>query len=195
MIRRKFRVAVVLSMAVLSGCTPVISSEWRKEARKDLTFTMALHDPGAYTGSIVIWGGIIIDVTNRPDGTMLAVLETPLNSGERPESSEYSRGRFIATTPQFLDPVVYSRGRKITVAGEIIGKETRPMAKSEVLYTYPVIRIKQINLWSVQPEYAPPPDYWWHGGPYDFWPDEGFDNGLGDEDRENNRENEERERE
>jgi len=47
MTRRRFLAAVALSMAVLSGCAPVISSEWRKEARKDLTFPMVLRDPTA----------------------------------------------------------------------------------------------------------------------------------------------------
>jgi outer membrane lipoprotein len=180
MIERRFLVAVVLSMAVLSGCAPVISSEWRNEARKDLTFSMALRDPTAYTGSIVIWGGIIIGIANHPDGTALAVLETPLTYRERPRNSAYSSGRFIATTPQFLDPAVFRRGRMITLAGEIIGKETRPLGKSEVQYTYPVVRVKQIVLW--EPEYAPPADYWWYEDS-DFWSDEGFDSNVRDKGR------------
>ncbi len=201
MTQRRFCTAVVLGLVALSGCAPVISSEWRKEARKDLTFATAFHDPAAYTGSIVIWGGIIIGVANRPEGTALTVLETPLSYRERPEHSERSRGRFIAVTSQFLDPAVYSRGRKVTVAGEIIGKETKPMGKSKVPYTYPVVRIKQIHLWSIRLEYVPPPDYWWYGGFYDYWPDEGFDEGLGEDEGEgegmenNNMENGERGRE
>ncbi len=176
MIKRRFLVAVVLSMAVLSGCAPVISSELRKEARKDLTFPMALRDPTAYTGSIVIWGGIIMGIANHPDGTALVVLETPLTYRERPQNSAYSRGRFIATTPQFLDPAVYRRGRLITVAGEIIGKETRQLGKSKIQYTYPVVSIKQINLW--EPEYIPTSDYWWYEDS-DFWPGQRFEGDWG----------------
>lgn len=151
---------------------------------------MVLHDPAAYTGSIVIWGGIIMGIANRPDGTALAVLETPLKYEEMPESSEYSQGLFIAATSLFLDPEVFKRGRMVTVAGEITGRKTRPLGKTKVNYTYPVIGIKQIVLWSIMPEYAYPPDYCWYGGPDDFWPDEGRESGTENE----GRENEERER-
>ncbi len=187
-VERRFFLSVVLGLVVLAGCSPVISSEFRKEARNDLTFSMAFSDPTAYTGSVVIWGGVIIGIMNRPDGTTLAVLETPLSYRERPEGSEQSQGRFIAETPQFLDPAVFSSGRKVTIAGTITGKETRPLGKAKVPYIYPVIRIKQIHLWSMQPEYLQPPGYWWMGEPYDYWPYgwpyEGFENRSGYEERE-----------
>ena len=48
-----------------------------------------------------------------------------------PEGAEYSRGRFIAQSPQFLDLALYKREKKITVAGEIIGRESKPLGKTE----------------------------------------------------------------
>lgn len=197
-VQRGFFLAAVLGLVVLSGCGPVISSEFRNEARKDLTFSMAFSDPAAYTGSVVIWGGVIIGIMNQPEGTTLVVLETPLSYRERPETSDRSRGRFIAETPQFLDPAMFSTGRKVTIAGAITGKETMPLGKAKVPYTYPVIRIKQIYLWSMQPEYMPPPGYWYMGGPYGYWPYgwpyEGFENGGEREEGEHFRgEHEERE--
>ena len=37
------------------------------------------------------------------------------------------------------------KGKEITLAGEIVGKETKPLGKTE--YTYPVVLVKQLHLW------------------------------------------------
>jgi len=166
----------------ISGCAYPISKELRQEATKEPTFPIVLQNPAAYVGSIVIWGGKIIETQNVAGGSEIIVLETPLDYQEMPESEKYSQGRFIAKSSTFLDPEVYSKGKRITVAGEIIGKETKPLGKTE--YTYPVIMIKQIHLWRKVRMYPYPPPYYgygpyyepydwdWYGpyGPYYGWP-------------------------
>lgn len=160
-----------LSLFLLSACAYPISKELRREATKDLTFPMVLQDPTAYIGSIVLWGGQVIETQNVTGGSEILVLETPLDYQEMPEADKYSRGRFIAKSSTFLDPEVYKKGKKITVAGEIIGKETKPLGKAT--YTYPLILIKQIHLWRrirLYP-YSTPYDWGWYGpyyGPYDW---------------------------
>ena len=120
------------------------------------------HNPGAYIGSIVIWGGVIISVDNESGGSSITMLQTPLDDRDEPKDSDYSRGRFIAKTPYLADPIVFANGRKITVVGEIAGQETMLIGRS-ALYSYPVIRIKQLVLWS-SPDYLPPVYYVWHRG-------------------------------
>ena len=162
-----------------SGCAYPISKELRQEASKEPTFPMVLQNPTAYSGSIVIWGGKIIEAHNVTGGSEIIVLETPLDYQEMPESEKYSQGRFIAKSSTFLDPEVYKKGKKITIAGEILGKETKPLGKTE--YTYPVIMVKQIHLWRKVKVYPYPPPYYGYGpyyepydwdwyGPYGPWP-------------------------
>jgi len=155
-----------LFLFLLSSCAYPISKELRQEARKDLTFSMVLQNPTAYVGSIVLWGGRIIEILNHSDGSEIIVLETPLDYEEMPEAAKYSHGRFIAKTSKFLDPEIYKKGKKITLAGEIIGKETKPLGKGQ--YTYPVVMIKELHLWKKIRTYAYPPYYGWYG-PYS-WP-------------------------
>jgi len=168
-----------LLLLLISGCAYPISKELRQEVRKDLTFSMVLQDPTAYVGSIVLWGGKIIETRNVKDGSEILVLEIPLDYQEMPESEKYSEGRFIVKSSAFLDPEIYKKGKKITVAGEIIGKETEPLGKTK--YTYPVILIKQIHLWRRIRLYRYSPPYYWYGpsyrdydwdwyGPYGPWP-------------------------
>jgi len=166
-----------LLLLFLSGCAYPISKGLRQEAKESPTFAMILQNPAAYTGTIVIWGGNIIQTMNAKGGTEILVLETPLDYEEGPEARRYSQGRFIAKTSKYLDPEVYKPGRRITVAGEVTSKEVKPLGKTQ--YTYPVVIIKQIHLWRKHRGYAYPYPYYWYGPgwwwwgplPYD-WPDE-----------------------
>ena len=134
-----------LTLLLILGCAHPISRQMRRQVVNDLTFPMVLHDPDAYSGSIVIWGGIILNVVNRNDWTEFVVLEIPLDYGGRPQDRDASCGRFLARSLRYLDPEIYKKGRRITVAGEVVGKET--MQLGETQYTYPVIQIKELYLW------------------------------------------------
>jgi outer membrane lipoprotein len=168
-------VLLIMIGLFISGCAHTISSELRAAAVEGLDFPTVLENPTAYVGKTVIWGGILLKVINRPDGTELIVLETPLEYEERPMDREYSRGRFIAETHGYLDPEVYQEGMKVTVAGEIVGQETRPLGDTR--YTYPVLQVRELHLWKKQAYRAPyyyDPYFRWnygYGWPYYYyWP-------------------------
>ncbi len=67
-------------------------------------------------GTLVIWGGEIIRTVTAGEKSDIIVLETPLDHWEKPLSDVHSQGRFIVQDNRFLDPAVYAKGRKITVA-------------------------------------------------------------------------------
>lgn len=67
---------------------------------------------------------------------------------------------------------IYSKGREVTLAGEVKGKRVLPLG--EIEYTYPLIAIKEIHLWPDESKgliypypygYYP---YWYH--PYGYYP-------------------------
>jgi outer membrane lipoprotein len=159
--------AVIL---VLSACAYPISKGVRQEAEKGPQFTAVLRAPDMFTGSVVIWGGIIIETINHQEGTEVVVLETPLDYEGEPKDSEYSHGRFIARTSAYLDPMIYKKGREVTVAGKIIRPEKRKIG--EMTYTYPVISIKEIHIWTESKAYYPPyySGYGWYGPYYGYGP-------------------------
>jgi outer membrane lipoprotein len=170
--------AIIRSLALLalflaSGCAHVISSEVRQSVKEDLAFPAVLQDPDSFRGEMVIWGGVIVETENRREGTSLILLETPLDSQGFPEDAEHSRGRFIARTRAYLDPEVYRKGRKVTMAGEVVGKELRGLGEME--YAYPVLSVRELHLWKEEagvygwpygPYYWGPPlwywDWWWY---------------------------------
>jgi outer membrane lipoprotein len=130
----------------LSACAYPVSKEMGTKAEEDdSVFTRVLKDPESYVGSIILWGGKIIETLNYPNGTEIVVLETPVDDRGLPESEKYSRGRFIARTAKFLDPGTYGKGKWITVRGKIVGAQIMPLGKRS--YTYPVVEIRKVRLW------------------------------------------------
>ncbi len=152
-----------LILIVISGCAYPISKQWRQQAQTELTFSRVVENPEAYVGKIVIWGGLILEVSNPSDGGEIRILQGPLDADEYPHE-EITYGRFIAKASTFVDPVIYSRGRKITLAGEIIGKEE--VTSGVMLLTYPVVSMKGVFLWSRKRVWWQPPSY--YGWKWDF---------------------------
>ena len=140
--------ALMALLLLLVGCAHVISKEVLKEIDKNATFAQVVKEPDAYKGKTVLFGGDIIGTKNFADKSQVVVLQHPLDSRDRPVAGDVSEGRFIVTTPGFLDPAIYSPGRKITVAGKVVGKEKRPMG--EIEYTYALIERREIYLWPAE---------------------------------------------
>ena len=128
----------------MSGCAHVVSEELRKEASADISMSVLFKDPDSYIGEIVILGGNIVSSINTENETYIEMIEKPLNSRGRPEYTDISRGRFIIIYEGFLDTAIFSKGRYVTVAGEVMGKEIRPL--DEIDYTYLVIKSRELHL-------------------------------------------------
>jgi outer membrane lipoprotein len=155
----------------LSGCAHVISKDLRAKADPSLTFREVFQNPNAYQGKLVIWGGEIIKTTNQKDeSTLIEIFQLPLSRRGEPNETYPSEGRFLVLTERYLDPYLFRRGRRITVAGEILGEEFKKLGEMD--YRYPLISGKQIHLWGEY--YYPGPYYYpyyydpWWGYPI-YW--------------------------
>jgi outer membrane lipoprotein len=155
----------LLLFILSSGCAP-ISKELRAEADQTLTFQQVFQKPEAYKGKTVIWGGEIIKTTNQKDkSTLIEVLQRPLDWQEEPKEAGPSGGRFLVLVEEYLDPQIYRNGRKMTVAGKILGEKTRLLG--EMQYRYPLVLSRQIYLWRQYGYYYPPPYYLY--GPWGYY--------------------------
>jgi outer membrane lipoprotein len=154
-----------------SGCAHVISKDLREKADSTLTFRQVLQNPNAYKDKTVLWGGEIIKTLNQKDGTtIIEVFERPLGWRGEPKITGASEGRFLVLADKYLDPYLFRRGRKITVAGEILGEKIQPVGEME--YRYPLLSSKQIYLWEHY-YYHPYPYYyypWWYDDPWWGYP-------------------------
>jgi outer membrane lipoprotein len=133
-------------MVLLSGCAHVISSDLRDKADRTLTFKLVLQDPNASIDKYALWGGEIIQTINQKDGTsLIEVFQRPLGWRGEPKLTQSSDGRFLALAEKYLDPYLFRKGRKVTVAGKILGAKTRPLGEMD--YRYPLLLGEQIYLW------------------------------------------------
>ena len=132
-------------LTVVSACAPVISQGVLKTVDETITFERILANPDAYKGKIVLLGGTIVKTINLPDETLIEVVQQPLDRMNMPINAEASKGRFIIVFKEFKDPAIFSPGRLITVAGEVIGSQTRPLGETN--YNYPLLTPKEYYLW------------------------------------------------
>lgn len=98
--------------------------------------------------SSVLWGGVIIDIRNTSDHTELTVLGYPLDSSQRPETAKTPIGRFLVRRPEYLEPLIYSPKREITVVGMV--EEIKEGRVGDSPYRYPVVKADGIYLWPIR---------------------------------------------
>ncbi|MBS3754199.1 MAG: Slp family lipoprotein [Desulfobacterales bacterium] len=151
---------------LFSGCS-VISRDIRQEATAEVNFASLKRNTNAYTGKTVILGGYILETRNLADETRLTVLQAPLDISDKPAGRDRSEGRFLVVHKGFLDPVIYEKDRKITVAGKITGMQSVQINQHES--ALPVLHSREIHLWQ---EPKAPRKYYYD--PFYPWPDPYF---------------------
>lgn len=138
------KLLLIAILMVLAGCAHVVAKNLRDQADKTLSTEALFSDPDLHAGKTVIVGGVIIGTRILEAGTEIEVLEKPLDSRGRPLDTDVSRGRFIVQHPKQLDPAIFSPGREITVAAEVIGLDRRPLA--EIEYPYVALKAKAVYI-------------------------------------------------
>jgi outer membrane lipoprotein len=140
------RLAIVCGfLLLLQGCTYAISPKMVEQSDGTLTFRQLQADPDTFKGKIIILGGIIAQIDNAKQGTVIEVVERPLDFWGKPKRTDKTGGRFLVVHVGYLDPMVYTPGSAITIAAEIEG--TRSKALGEIDYSYPVVVSKELKLW------------------------------------------------
>ncbi len=164
-------ISLILSLILgtASGCAPVISNNLMQQIDPSVTFEKAFDDPELVKGITILWGGDIVSTRNLKEGTLIEVVQKPLDRGKKPWRGDRSGGRFLALYDGFLDGEIYAKGRAVTVAGVIKGSRAQPL--DEIEYTYPLISIKEIHLWPPlqDPPFGPPPHHPPGPWPYRYW--------------------------
>lgn len=162
---------IVFGMLILFSCAPVLRQDIMDKAVREFSLSDLRNNPDPYKGKLFVLGGAIANAKITTAGSQIEALYIPVDSRGYLEDVELSAtdGRFLAILRKergTLDPLIYRKGRDITVAGEFIG--TRSGKIDEAEYIYPVFEIVQIYLWKEReyypyyyPYYAYP--YWWYG--------------------------------
>ena len=123
----------------------------------DITYSQASQNINSHRNVPVRWGGIIIDVENEEDFSLIQVLSYPLSYSGRPQLNDSHRGRFVIKSTEFLDPVVYAKDNEVSVVGTLDGDIQRVVGKKVI--RVPLIQSTAIHLWPKRQN-----NYYGHGG-------------------------------
>ena len=170
---------ILIGSLLLSACSPVLNRELMREGARNVPLSQLRENPEANQGKLFILGGVIIETRVTDKGSLLEVLAVPVNAQGYLRDLEQYGGRFLALYPRtsgMLDPIIYKKGREITLAGSFM--ENRQGKIDEMEYTYPVFEIKQIYLWDEQRDYYMMPAYpYFYNYPYPYggWYGYGYD--------------------
>ncbi len=148
---------LISALLFLHGCTYAISPQLSRQADKTIPFDSLERDPRPYKGKIVILGGIIMQTTTLKEGTLIEVLQKPLDYWGKPRRTDTSGGKFLVYYSTYLDPLVYAPEREITVAAEI--ESERSKAFADIDSGSLLLLSRELKLW---PKERPPfyrPDF------------------------------------
>ena len=152
---------VGLILLFTASCS-VMSRQIRAESEPSVGYRTLVEEVDTY---MVILGGYVLEMENLSDETTVVILQAPLGLRDEPKSKDGTQGRFILSYKGWLDPLVYKKNRRITVAGTVVGLTSEKVESCP----HPCLKIenREIHLW---PEYYYAPGYFWSGYPYHPFP-------------------------
>lgn len=139
------RIIIVSGISVVSACSSIPESIRVEDGTKLVPFADARALPDDTKGEVARWGGVIAEVKNLPEKTVIEVVNMSLSGSARPKISDKTEGRFRIIADGLLDPMIYEKGKHITVLGSVTGSELGMIGDHE--YHYPLVKADGIYLW------------------------------------------------
>ena len=140
------KLGLMLSAALLlTGCSTIPEPINTSDDTSLASYQGVANNPEQFVGQQARWGGVIADVRNSEDYTIIEMVNFPLKSWGRPTVGDDSDGRFLALIDGFIDPAVYEQGRSLTILGTV--QEVRTGKIDDYTYTYPVLEASGYYLW------------------------------------------------
>lgn len=143
-------VLFIFSLIVTAGCAPPFPKQTMDRVNRNASFEELKKDPERFKGTWVMLGGMIVSSKNLKEGTLVEILQKPLDTDGQPLRTDSTEGRFLVQSDSYLDPAVYHQGRLITVIAEVLGRKELPL--DEIIYPYPLLLMKDLHLWNPSTE-------------------------------------------
>lgn len=162
---------IVAAMLLVAACSPVLNRDLMNQGMRDVPFDRLRDAPEEYRGKLFILGGLIVETRLTEKGSQIEALSVPVDSYGYIKETERPGKRFLAVSPSsngLLDPMVFKKGREITLAGAFI--EARKGRIDEMEYVYPVFEIREIHLWKEYRDYYYPYSYPYYRSPFPYDP-------------------------
>lgn len=157
---------ITLVLLMVSSCAPVLRQDLMRGGIRNVPMSTIRESPDTYRGKLFILGGVVAKTRGTAEGSLIEAVFVSVNSMGYLRDVDVTGGRFLAVYPKekgILDPMIFRKGREVTVAGEFIG--TRSGKIDDMGYVYPLFEIRELHLWDEQRSYTfvpPPYPYWYY---------------------------------
>lgn len=141
----RLQLLIIFATLLLTACVHPISKEARKQIDPKTTLAMVRENPMAFLDRQLLLGGVVIALESDEEGSVLEVMEWQLSRWGEPTYLDDAGRRFLIKASEVLDPTIYEPGTLVTLAGVVLGQETRLLGEHE--YGYPVFDLTEIHLW------------------------------------------------
>jgi outer membrane lipoprotein len=113
------------------------------------------NEANSHKDDVVRWGGLIVDIENEENHSLIQVQFYPLNESGHPQLDQPSEGEFVIKTTEFLDQeTYYFKHSEITAVGTLNGYVKRRVQGEDV--SVPLIVLseheKYSYIWSISEE-------------------------------------------
>jgi outer membrane lipoprotein len=139
-----FKHATLLALTCSLWACVSVPETLQTPATNLVTYENAVMDSTA-VGTPARWGGVIADVENLAQHSVIEMVHYPLKASGRPDLRAPSIGRFKAVVEGFIDPLVFKQDRVLSVLGTL-AEPTSGMV-GEQNYVYPTLEVSGYHLW------------------------------------------------
>lgn len=139
------KLITVFFIVFMSGCSVLPDSIATAKKTNLVTYEAVKKDFTSHQGKKARWGGVIANIENKADVTVIEIVNLALSYQGRPKDIENSSGRFLAYYDGFLEPMIYKKGKNITVLGDVLAPIKGKIGEKE--YLYPVLKVDGFHLW------------------------------------------------
>lgn len=140
-----FRVALAtVALLALSACSVKPAFQSLPAEPAPAVFRVA-GDVPRYLDQPVVWGGMILEVSNFERHTEIELLAYPLDERQRPMLEQPDHGRFIALLPGYVEARDYPPGRFLSLIGRVTGDRQGSLRGAG--YVWPEVDVDRMYLW------------------------------------------------
>jgi len=145
------RAGLLAAMWLLTSCaSQVIPRDFEQEVDKSVSFRELAESPDQYVGRTVALSGEVLAAKRTPQGTVIEVLELPMDRWEPVPDPSASEGRFLAWKKDgFLDPATLPKNTRVTIVGQVTGSTRQGVEDFD--YAYPELTVRYLKVWEDQP--------------------------------------------
>lgn len=146
-----FLLSITILLVLTSCAMTIISPDLMSKSRLNIPINELRENPIPFQDKLFTFGAQIAETRLTPEGSLIEAVYIPIDEFGRPIGTKQPNTRIRAIFLKeygHLDPLVFEKGRLVTIAGIFKGLQQGKI--EELSYLFPYFWIEEIYLWERQ---------------------------------------------